>query len=73
MKKISSRWNDVRTIISEAHAKMNPHVIELTSVTMHEAQDEEITQLHEVDHIMLQGEFGKGTLDFINLKRTRYD
>ena len=33
---------------------MNPHEIAPLGVTVHEAQDEEITQLHEAEHIKLQ-------------------
>ena len=46
--------NEVGTVISKKHAKMNPHVIALVGAIVHETHDEEITQLCEVKHIRLQ-------------------
>ena len=45
--------NRAGTIISKENAKRNRHVRAPTYVIVREAQDEEITQLCEVKHIML--------------------
>jgi len=66
-------WNIVETIISKENTKRNPHVMAPAIVTMHDDQDEEVTQLHEVEHIRIQEAIQRGTLDFVNLKRTGYD
>lgn len=67
LKKIPRKWNEVRTIISKGHLKMNPHVIEPTGVTVCKAQDEEITQLWEVEHITLQEALRQGNFQLHKL------
>ena len=54
MKTIPRLWNEVGTVISEEHAKMNLHVTTPIDSIMHEVWDEEITQLHKAEHIRLQ-------------------
>jgi len=60
--------NRVGTIISKEHEKRNPHVI-LIGVTVHETQDDEITQLHKVEHIRLQESIRQGNLQLRELEK----
>ena len=55
MKTIPRLWNRVGIVISEEHAERNPHVIVPGGAKVCEAQDEEITQVRELEHIRLQG------------------
>lgn len=61
--------NIVGTIITEENAKRNTHVIAPTDVTMREAQDEQTTQLCEVEHIRLQGAVWRGNLRLCELEK----
>jgi len=45
--------NKVWTLIYKNNLKGNSHVIAPADMTVREAQDEEITQLREVEHIRL--------------------
>lgn len=65
--------NSVGTIIFEGHATMNPHIIAPAGATVHEAWDEEITQLCEVEHIRLQEAIWQGNLRLRKLEKYRYD
>ena len=53
MEMIPKVQDKVETKISEENAKMNPHVIAPIDVTVHEGQDEEMTQLREVAYIRI--------------------
>jgi len=48
---------------------MNPHIITTKGVTVREAQDEEITQLCEAEHIRLQGDIQQGNLRLRELEK----
>jgi len=63
----------VKTIISEENTERDPHIMAPAVVKVRNVQEEEITHLHEDEHLMIQKPSGEGTLDFVNSNRTRYD
>ena len=47
-------WNRVETVISKENTKSNLHAMSPVVVTVRDDQEEEITDLHEVEHIRIQ-------------------
>lgn len=43
----------METIITKKHTERNPHILDPVMVTVHNDQEEEITHLHEVEHIRI--------------------
>lgn len=64
-------WNKVETVISEENTKRNLHVMAPAVVIVCEDQEEEITQLCEVEHIRIQESIQRGNLKLHKLGKNQ--